>query len=173
MLVVGDVECATLTALARLGAIGGDRRGERPARGGPARGWHLAFDEWVVAHARISKKPHRGAKLEDTLTFFHQLATLVSSGTPLLQALKIATSQCESVKLQAVLSQITAKVASGSTFHAAAASFPQVFEFQWLEAIRTGEVTGKMAQVLVELNKQIRDSRETKKQGQGCTDVSR
>ena len=54
-------------------------------------------------------------------------------------------------------------MAAGSTFHAAAAAFPQVFEFQWLEAIRTGEVTGKMAQVLVELNKQIRDSRETKR----------
>jgi type IV pilus assembly protein PilC len=128
----------------------------------------LAFEEWVVAHARISKKPHRGAKLEDTLSFFHQLATLVNSGTPLLQALKISTSQCESVKLQTVLSQITAKVAAGSTFHAAAASFPQVFEFQWLEAIRTGEVTGKMAQVLVELNKQIREARETKRKVKGA-----
>jgi type IV pilus assembly protein PilC len=123
----------------------------------------LAFNEWVVAHARISKKPHRGAKLEDTLAFFHQLATLVSSGTPLLQALKIASTQSESVKLRGVLEQITSKVASGSTFYAAASSFPQVFEFQWLEAIRTGEVTGKMAQVLVELNKQIRDARETKR----------
>jgi type IV pilus assembly protein PilC len=128
----------------------------------------LAFDEWVVSHAQISKKPHPGAKLEDTLSFFHQLATLVSSGTPLLQALKIATGQCESVKLRAVLDQITAKVAAGSTFHAAAAAFPQVFEFSWLEAIRTGEVTGKMALVLVELNKQIRDARETKRKVKGA-----
>ena len=61
----------------------------------------MPFDEWVIAHARVAKKPHRGAKLEDTLTFFHQLSTLVSSGTPLLQALKIAATQCESVKLRA------------------------------------------------------------------------
>ena len=59
-------------------------------------------------------------------------------------------------------------MSAGSTFHAAAAAFPQVFEFQWLEAIRTGEVTGKMAQVLVELNKQIRDSRETKRKVKGA-----
>ena len=123
----------------------------------------MPFEDWVVAHARVSKKPHRAAKLEDTLTFFHQLATLVSSGTPLLQALKIASTQCESTKLRAVLDQITAKVAAGSTFHAAAAAYPHIFEFQWIEAIRTGEVTGKMALVLVELNKQIRDSRETKR----------
>ena len=114
------------------------------------------------------KKAHKGAKLEDTLSFFHQLATLVSSGTPLVQALKIAAAQCESIKLRAVLDEITAKVAAGSTFHAAAASFPQIFEFQWLEAIRTGEVTGKMAQVLTELNKQIRESRETKRKVKGA-----
>ena len=126
----------------------------------------MAFEEWVVAHARISKKAHKGAKLEDTLSFFHQLATLVSSGTPLLQGLKIAVAQCESQKLRDVLSEITARVAAGSTFHAAAAAYPQVFEFQWLEAIRTGEVTGKMAQVLIELNKQIRESRENQTEGE-------
>ena len=59
-------------------------------------------------------------------------------------------------------------MSAGSTFHAAAAAFPQVFEFQWLEAIRTGEVTGKMAQVLIELNKQIRESRETKRKVKGA-----
>src|SRR5262249_50937574 len=128
----------------------------------------VPFEDWVVAHAQISKKAHKAAKIEDTLSFFHQLATLVSSVTPLLQALKIATTQCESLKLQAVLEQMTAKVAAGSTFHAAAATFPQNFEFQWLEAIRTGEVTGKMASVLIELNKQVRDSRETKRKVKGA-----
>jgi type IV pilus assembly protein PilC len=124
---------------------------------------HLRFEDWVVAHARVSKKPHRSAKLEDTLMFFHQLSTLVSSGTPLLQALKIASTQCQSTRLRTVLDQITARVAAGSAFHASAAAYPHIFEFQWIEAIRTGEVTGKMALVLVELNKQIRDSRETKR----------
>jgi type IV pilus assembly protein PilC len=123
----------------------------------------VPFEEWIVAHAKISTKPHKAAKLEDTLTFFHQLSTLVSSGTPLLQALKIGTAQCESIKLKAILEQIVWKVSSGNSFHDAAAAFPQVFEFQWIEAIRTGEVTGKMAMVLTELNKQIRESRETKR----------
>ena len=123
----------------------------------------MPFEAWVVSHARVSKKPHKKATLEDTLTFFHQLSTLVSSGMPLLQSLKIATGQCESTRFRAVLEQITAKVAAGSTFYSSAAAFPQHFEFQWIEAIRTGEITGKMALVLVELNKQIRDSRETKR----------
>jgi type IV pilus assembly protein PilC len=123
----------------------------------------VPFETWVVSHARVSKKPHNKAKLEDILTFFHQLSTLVSSGMPLLQSLNIARGQCESTRFRAVLKQITAKVASGSTFYSSAAAFPEHFEFQWIEAIRTGEITGKMALVLVELNKQIRDSRETKR----------
>jgi type II secretory pathway component PulF len=128
----------------------------------------MAFEQWVVAHAKISSKPHKGAKLEDTLTFFHQLSTLVSSGTPLLQALKIATAQSESIKLRGVLEQIVSKVSAGSSFYSAAGAFPQVFEFQWIEAIRTGEVTGKMAQVLLALNQQIRDSRDTKRKVKGA-----
>ena len=79
-----------------------------------------------------------------------------------MQALKIATAQSESIKLRTVLEQIVSKVSAGSSFYSGAAAFPQIFEFQWIEAIRTGEVTGKMAQVLLELNKQIRDSRDTK-----------
>jgi type IV pilus assembly protein PilC len=128
----------------------------------------VSFENWVVSHTKISSKGHKAAKLEDTLTFFHQLSTLVASGTPLLQALEISAAQCESTKLQKVLMQIVAKVAAGSTFHAAAAAFPQIFEFQWLEAIRTGEISGKMAGVLVELNKQIRDARETKRKVKGA-----
>ena len=31
----------------------------------------MPFEQWVVANARISTKPHKAAKLEDTLTFFH------------------------------------------------------------------------------------------------------
>ena len=64
-----------------------------------------------------------------------------------------------------MLNEITGRVSAGSTFHAAAAAFPQVFEFQWLEAIRTGEVTGKMAQVLDRA--QQADSRIPRDQAQG------
>jgi type IV pilus assembly protein PilC len=128
----------------------------------------LPFEEWVVSHARVSKRLRRGAKLEDTLMFFQQLSTLVSSGTPLMQALKIATMQSESMKLRAILEEISAKVAAGSTFHAAASAYPHIFEFAWIEAIRTGEVTGKMAQVLAELNKQVRDNRETRRKVKGA-----
>lgn len=128
----------------------------------------MSFEEWTVAHARLSSKPHKSAKLDDKMSFFHQLSTLVCAGTPLLQALRICAEQNQSLKMRKVLGEIVGRVASGSPLNTAAASFPAVFEHHWVEVIRTGEVTGKMGLVLVELNKEIRESRETRKKIMGA-----
>jgi type IV pilus assembly protein PilC len=119
----------------------------------------MAFEDWFIAHARVSSKPHKAVGLDDKMMFFHQLSTLVSSGTPLLQAMQMCAEQNESTKLRAVLEQIASRVASGSSVHAAAATYTGVFQHHWIEVIRTGEVTGQMALVLTELNKQIHESR--------------
>jgi type IV pilus assembly protein PilC len=128
----------------------------------------MAFEDYFIAHARVSSKPHKGISLEDKMMFFQQLGTLVSSGTPLLQAVEIGAEQSQSLKLQAVLQQIATRVASGSSVYAAAATFTDVFDHYWVEVIRTGEVTGQMSTVLVELNKQIHSSRETHRKVMGA-----
>ena len=128
----------------------------------------MTFEEWSIKNARMSSKPHSGAKLDDKLSFFHQLSTLVVSGTPLLKALKICSEQSQSIKMRRILEDITSRVASGSSLYAAAALYPKIFEHHWVEVIKTGEVTGKMGSVLLELNKQIRDARETKRKVVGA-----
>jgi type IV pilus assembly protein PilC len=121
----------------------------------------MAFEDWFIARARVSSKPHSAITLDDKMMFFQQLSTLVSSGTPLLQGIEICAAQNQSTKLRRVLEQIASRVASGSSVHAAAANYIGIFQHHWVEVIRTGEITGKMALVLVELNNQIRDSRAT------------
>lgn len=128
----------------------------------------MGFEEWAVAHARMSSKPHNPAKLDDKMSFFQQLSTLVCAGTPLLQAIRICAGQTQSVKLRKVLDEIVGRVASGSSLNAAAAGYPAVFEHHWVEVIRTGEVTGKMGTVLLELNREIREARETRKKVLGA-----
>ena len=108
----------------------------------------------------------RRITLDDKMTFFQQLSTLVASGTPLLQALQICAEQSQSLKLRQVLDEIAGRVAAGSSLHAAAANYPNVFQHHWIEVIRTGEITGQMSLVLLELNKQIRESRATAPQGE-------
>ncbi len=121
----------------------------------------MPFEDWFIARARVSSKPHRKVKMDDKMTFFQQLATLVASGTPLLQAIEISADQSQSLKLQRVLGEVASRVAAGSALHAAAAGYPAIFQRHWIEVIRTGEITGQMSMVLLELNRQIRESRET------------
>jgi type IV pilus assembly protein PilC len=123
----------------------------------------MAFEDWFIARARVSSKAHKSIKLEDKMTFFHQLSTLINAGTPLLQAMHSCSEQNQSLKLRRVLDEIAGRVAAGSPLHAAAADHPNVFEHHWIGVIRTGEITGQMGIVLIELNKQIRESRETRR----------
>jgi type IV pilus assembly protein PilC len=128
----------------------------------------VPFEDRFIARARVSSKPHRKVTMDDKMTFFHQLATLVMSGTPLLQALQIAAEQSQSLKMRHVLEQIASRVASGSSVHAAASFHRDIFQPYWIEVIRTGEVTGQMALVLKELNKQIAESRDTMRKLSGA-----
>jgi type IV pilus assembly protein PilC len=123
----------------------------------------MAFEDWFIARARVSAKPHKKVKMDDKMTFFQQLSTLISSGTPLLQAIKIGAEQSQSTRMRRVLDEIAGRVAAGSSLNAAAGSYPEVFEHHWIEVIRTGEITGKMSSVLLDLNRQIRESRETRR----------
>ncbi len=128
----------------------------------------MAFEDWFIARARVSSKPHKGASMDDKLTFFHQLSTLIASGTPLLQAIEISADQSQSIKMRTVLEKIAMAVASGSSFNAAAANHPNIFQHHWIEVIRTGEITGQMALVLTELSQQIRESRQTQRKISGA-----
>jgi type IV pilus assembly protein PilC len=128
----------------------------------------MAFEDWFIARARVSSKPHKKATLDDKIVFFQQLATLVASGTPLLQAVEIGAQQNQSLKLRHVLEQIASRVASGSSVHAAMANHVDVFAHYWIEVIRVGETSGQMSLVLGELNKQICASRETHRKLMGA-----
>jgi type IV pilus assembly protein PilC len=128
----------------------------------------MAFEDWFIAHARVSSKPHKKVGLDDKMSFFHQLGTLIASGTPILQALQISAEQSQSTKLRKVLEDVAAHVASGSSMHVALGNHPKVFSHHWVEVVRTGEVTGQMALVLGELNKQIQDARATRRKISGA-----
>ena len=130
----------------------------------------MAFEDWFIARARVSSKPHKNVTADDKMTFFHQLSTLITSGTPLLRALQICAEQSQSIRFRRALDEIADRVASGSSLHAAAAAvaYPSIFQHHWIEVLHTGEVTGKMSFVLLELNKQIRDSRETARKIKGA-----
>jgi type IV pilus assembly protein PilC len=128
----------------------------------------MALHDWLLSRARVSSRPHQRVRTDDKMAFFQQLATLLGSGTPLLQALRICAQESQSLRLQRVLLDIAARVAAGSSLHAATAQQDDIFEPYWVEVIRTGEITGQMGKVLLELNRQIREAREVRRKLTGA-----
>jgi type IV pilus assembly protein PilC len=123
----------------------------------------MSFDSWMVSRARVDVRQHRRIKLDDKVAMFQQLATLIASGTPLMQALKICSQQAESRELQTVLADVAAAVASGTSLRDAMSAHPKVFEVHWLGVIQGGEMSGALAIVLQDLSRQIAEYRDTRR----------
>jgi len=119
-----------------------------------------AGKSFVQKHIRIASRPHGRIRRTDPPRFLHHLSTLLTAGTPLLEALTIAGHQSQSLKMRQVIRQMTDRVAAGSSLHAAAAGFPNVFRRQWVEVVRTGELSGTLADVLAGLVEHISQSEE-------------
>jgi type IV pilus assembly protein PilC len=115
---------------------------------------------WTQRHIRTSAKMHSRVKGEDKLLFFQQLTTLLTAGTPLLDALRIVAAQAQSQKMQAVVRTIADRVAGGLSLNQAAADFPKVFDRQWTEVIKTGEISGQLGEVLTSLTGYITAARQ-------------
>lgn len=128
----------------------------------------MVWEQWCLRHARVASRPHRRIALDDKMTFFQQLGSLISSGTPLLQAIQVAAEQNQSDRLRAILAEVGARVAAGVPFHQALVEYERVFDAHWIALIGTGEVSGRMPEVLTDLNAQIRDAQETKRRITGA-----
>ncbi len=109
--------------------------------------------------AKLRNKKHTAVKADDVIAFFQQLSTLVSAGTPLLRALQVAGEQSESLKMVDVLRQLVGAVAAGITLNEAMLNHPKIFEHQWIEMIKAGERSGRLAETVVELTEYIKTRR--------------
>jgi len=127
----------------------------------------MALDDWALEHVRVASKQHKRITLDDKMVCFQTLATLVSSGTPLLEAIQMSATQNQSTRMRAILASIEGRVTAGSSLRAAMADHRDVFEDHWIELVGVGEISGKMAMVLCDLNVQIRESAETRRKVMG------
>ena len=92
----------------------------------------------------------------DLCLFLRQLASMLSSGTPMVQALQMLAQESRIQGLQRVVRAVAADVAEGIPFSAAAATRPQAFGPLVVALIRSGEASGDLPGTL----RQIADQRE-------------
>lgn len=102
------------------------------------------------------------ATIKDKILFTRQLAVLLKSGVPLLQALELLTEQFEGA-LKTMLIAIKDEVKEGISFADALKKYPKVFDTIYVQLVRAGEASGKLEIILQRLTDYLERRAEIKK----------
>ncbi|MBU2595496.1 type II secretion system F family protein [Patescibacteria group bacterium] len=87
----------------------------------------------------------------DKALFARQLATMVSAGYNLTDALKVIGGQTKNRTLKAAIEEIASDVESGFSLSTAMAKHRDIFNRVFIAVVRSGEATGRLAEVLDEM----------------------
>ncbi|HKB15480.1 MAG TPA: type II secretion system F family protein, partial [Planctomycetota bacterium] len=98
---------------------------------------------------RLARRP--GGKSSEVVLFTRQLATMISAGIPLLEALEILQSQAETPAFRATTARLVEEVRSGKDFSKALETCPRAFANLYVSMVRAGEISGQLDVILVRL----------------------
>src|SRR3954469_2093946 len=113
-------------------------------------------DAFSTAPRRKRRRMGSGKRLKNLAMFTRQLSVLVSSGTPLVQAIASLERQAKEKPWRDVLAALRAKVEEGSTLSEAMAQQSQVFDPVCRSLIAAGESGGSFDTMLDRLAQMTR-----------------
>lgn len=93
----------------------------------------------------------RKVKRRDLLSFTIQFYSAITSGVSLLKGLEDITREVKNEKLREVLEDIRGRIGEGQSLSMALEAHPDVFPKYYRGAVKTGEETGNLANILEEL----------------------
>jgi len=106
----------------------------------------------IVSINEVEKKQSpagsRKVKLDEIVIFSRQLATMVDSGIPLLQAMDILYDQLESVHFKSIAGAIRNDIEAGLSFSEALSRHPNVFSPLYINMVKAGESSGVLDDIL-------------------------
>ena len=91
-------------------------------------------------------------KLQDRIFFTRQIASMLSSGLTLMQALEIVRNQIANPVMAEVVQEIIVGVESGKVFSSTLQKHPELFPPIYVALIRTAESSGLLDKVLLRLS---------------------
>jgi type IV pilus assembly protein PilC len=112
----------------------------------------LSVEQEKARRLRLFGGPPRPrVKTEDMVVFTRQLATMISSGIPLLEALEILQEQVSDKGFKAVLGNVVERIRGGSDLSAALGEYPKLFPDIYVNMVKAGEASGQLDEILVRL----------------------
>lgn len=97
-----------------------------------------------------------------------QLATMVSSGLVLSEAIDILEEQQNNKTLKKALSEISQDIKGGLTLAQALSKYPNIFSRLYINLVRSGEASGKLDTVLIQMADGLEKDREFKAKIKGA-----
>ncbi len=89
---------------------------------------------------RISQK--------DIVLFSRQLAIMFKSKVPLVESLRVLASQTKGSDFQEKIAKLSEEVEGGTSFSKALSCYPKIFSSFYVAMVKSGEVSGKLSEVL-------------------------
>lgn len=110
---------------------------------------------------KLTKKilsPFNRIKNEEIVLFTKQLAVLVQAKVPLVQSLRVMAKQTKNVNFSDIIDDVAGDVDAGVVFSKALSKYPKVFSNFFVKMTRSGEISGRLEEVLnylsIYINKQ-------------------
>jgi len=85
---------------------------------------------------------------KDLVLFSRQLAIMFKSKVPLVESLRVLSLQTENSDFKEKIMKLSEEVEGGTALSKALENFPEVFSSFYIAMVRSGEVSGKLAEVL-------------------------
>ena len=86
--------------------------------------------------------------VKDIVIFSRQFSVLISANVAMVQALKILVDQTNNLTLKMIVSEVADEVDAGSTLSEALNKRPKVFSNFYVSVVKSGEISGKLDEVL-------------------------
>jgi len=90
------------------------------------------------------------------VVFTSQMSLMLESGTPIADALDALTKQLHDTPLGTVVAEVAADVSGGSSLTEAVSRHPGVFSRTFVSAVRAGEASGRLGEILRSLEVKMR-----------------
>lgn len=90
-------------------------------------------------------------KSSDAVFFTRQLASMITSGLTLIQALNVLKNQTQNDALEEVIESIISDIEDGAMFSKALEKYPHIFSSIYIALIKTAETSGLLDKVLMRL----------------------
>ncbi|WP_332404747.1 type II secretion system F family protein [Vibrio metschnikovii] len=98
----------------------------------------------------ITRLTHRATNKEITL-LTRQLSTMLATGVPIVQALKLVADSHQKAEMKSIITQISKGVAAGTPISKAMRTASSLFDPLYVDLLQTGEQSGNLAEVFERL----------------------